>query len=172
MCVIEVVFAVKTEEPAIASDIATVFSTVIAFLSVIVIAWQLAVQRRHNRLSVTPRLVGEIHSFKHGDYKWELVNRGVGPAIVESFSFSCEGSLLESPTTQAIEERLKQYGFSKIVGSGDLRSGDYISPGEVFLLLEIPQRSAFWVKDTLMNTKWNVTYKCIYGSKYTVEFKI
>ncbi|MEX8502576.1 MAG: hypothetical protein AB3X41_05980 [Leptothrix ochracea] len=152
--------------------IATAVSAAISGASVIIATWQLAIQRRHNQQGVTPRLAGEKESFQHSIFKWELVNRGVGPAVIKSFSFECEGARFDAPTTEAIEKQLSNHGYSDIVGSGDLSPGDFISPGEVFRLLEIPRENAAKVKNLLKNTKWTVTYKCIYGKEYTTELRV
>jgi hypothetical protein len=149
--------------------IATTASAVISSGAAIVAFWQLAVQRRHNRQSMTPHLVGEMQSFQHDVYKWELVNRGVGPAVIKSFSFECEGANFHAPTTKAIEKQLAAHGYDDIVGSGDLSEGDFVSPGEVFRLLEIPKDNAKLLKGALKNTSWTITYKCIYGREYKTK---
>lgn len=67
----------------------------ISVISLIVALWSLAIQRKHNRLSVKP-----IAHLSYGDYIdcifVELVNKGLGPLMVDNFHVVKDKNLFDT----------------------------------------------------------------------------
>ncbi len=79
-------------------------SAVIALCALFATVWQAYVTRRHNKLSVTPFLTTWIHSDgKNGEYAVDLVNNGVGPALIESVQIFVDGRECHGQSTQPAE---------------------------------------------------------------------
>ena len=94
------------------------FSTaVIAFCALGLTIWQACITRKHNRLSVTPHLTTWTHSDKAKNlYAFELLNNGIGPALINNFQIQVDGQPIVGEGTEPIEKALKilfpQYQYS------------------------------------------------------------
>lgn len=67
---------------------------VIALVAIVLAAWEGLENRRHNRLSVQPRLGGEYSTGRQGDTQYVRVaveNTGLGPAVIKSFRMFLDG---------------------------------------------------------------------------------
>src|SRR5688572_25654309 len=67
---------------------------VIAVVAIVLAAWEGLENRRHNRLSVQPRLGGEYSSGRQGDSQYVRIaveNTGLGPAVIKSFRMYLDG---------------------------------------------------------------------------------
>ncbi|HEX6308301.1 MAG TPA: hypothetical protein VFZ69_08955 [Longimicrobiales bacterium] len=73
----------------------SLLALVIALVAIGLAAWEGLENRRHNRLSVQPRLGGEYSSGRRGDDEYVRIaveNTGLGPAVVRSFRMFLDGA--------------------------------------------------------------------------------
>jgi len=90
------------------SVITGISSAVIALCALGLSIWQGCLARTHNRLSVRPHLTTWTHSdADKGFYVVELINNGIGPAIIEEFTVKVDGGLVSGDRSEAIENALK-----------------------------------------------------------------
>jgi len=83
-------------------------STVIALCALVFSLWQGAQTKKHNRLSVRPHLTTWIHrNSDKGFYTVELINNGIGPAVIEDFVLKVDGKKISGDGTEPIEKALK-----------------------------------------------------------------
>lgn len=82
--------------------------TVIALLALILTLWQAWVSRRHNKLSVIPYLTTWTHT-NHQAYKYhvEIINNGIGPALIKSFKIFVDGHQIQGKDLELIQKCLK-----------------------------------------------------------------
>ena len=65
-------------------------AAVTAVAALVVSVWQGAETRKHNRLSVTPRIRFDFVYRRGEKVRFQLMNRGIGPAIVSKFAVNCD----------------------------------------------------------------------------------
>ncbi len=83
-------------------------STVIALCALVFSFWQGAKIRKHNRLSVRPHLTTWRHRDPDkGFYAVELINNGIGHAVIEDFVIKIDGKRIPGNETEPIERALK-----------------------------------------------------------------
>ena len=83
-------------------------STVIALCALVFSFWQGAQIKKHNRLSVKPHLTTWTHrNSDKGFYAVELINNGIGPAVIEDFVLKIDGKRISGDGTEPIEKALK-----------------------------------------------------------------
>ena len=81
--------------PEVASAFGTIFSAITAAIALITTFWGLAIQRRHNILSVCPKA-----NFVFGNYEDDiyikLTNVGIGPLIIKKLYIKKNQEIFES----------------------------------------------------------------------------
>jgi hypothetical protein len=83
-------------------------SGVIALCALGISIWQGSQARKHNKLSFKPHLTTWTHrNVQKGFYAIELINNGLGPAIIESFVVNVDGKRISGDGTVPIEKALK-----------------------------------------------------------------
>lgn len=83
-------------------------SSVIALCALGYTVWQGKQARRHNKLSFRPHLTSWSHrNSDKGVYAIELMNNGLGPALIESFKVKVDGKVISGEGTEPIEKALK-----------------------------------------------------------------
>lgn len=85
-----------------------VSSCIIALCALIFTIWQGIQARKHNKLSYRPHLTTWTHSnADKGFYAVELINNGLGPALIEDFLVKVDGKVIPGEGTGPIEKALK-----------------------------------------------------------------
>ena len=77
------------------------WSLVVAMIAVGISSWQMWVQRKHNRVSVTPHLSEHTRtSVNNGviSLQFNVANNGIGPAFINSFTVLHNGKKLDKDT--------------------------------------------------------------------------
>jgi hypothetical protein len=120
--------------------IAGLSSAVIALCAFGITIWQVHITRRHNKLSVTPHLTTWAHSDKVKNmYSVELLNNGIGPALINSFQIQVDGHPIIGEGNEPMEKALKilfpQYQYSS--GQSFLSKGYMMSAKETRNLITI-----------------------------------
>jgi hypothetical protein len=83
-------------------------SVFIALGALIYTIWQGKKAQRHNMLSFRPHLTSWSHrDTDKGVYAVELMNNGLGPALIESFTVLIDGKVISGKRTEPLEKALK-----------------------------------------------------------------
>jgi hypothetical protein len=83
-------------------------SVFIALCALIYTIWQGKKAQRHNILSFRPHLTSWSHrDSDKGVYAVELMNNGLGPALIESFAVLIDGKVISGKQTEPLEKALK-----------------------------------------------------------------
>ena len=83
-------------------------SCIIALCALIFTTWQGFQARKHNKLSYRPHLTTWVHSdADKGFYVVDLINNGLGPALIENFILRVDGKIIPGEKTEPIEKALK-----------------------------------------------------------------
>lgn len=146
-------------------------SAIIAVCAIILTMVQAWITRRHNRLSVRPCLAQESHksvSPQFGELTVRLVNKGIGPAIIDEFTVFLDGK--PSEANEAVGNVLGDLKGTKTVSTMGL--GSAISAGEskIILALQFPISSADDVEQVMAKVNkldLRVTYRSMYKEKFT-----
>ena len=84
-------------------------SSVVIAICAIVVSIRHGVQtRRHNKLSYKPHLTTWMDSDKDkAFYSVELINNGLGPALIEKFTIKVDGEVMPGKQTEPIEKAME-----------------------------------------------------------------
>lgn len=83
-------------------------SSIIALCALGFTIWQGIQARRHNRLSYRPHLTTWTHrNAEKGFSAVDLMNNGLGPALIESFLIKVDGKVISGEGAEPIEKALK-----------------------------------------------------------------
>jgi len=83
-------------------------SSVIALCALTFSIWQGHQARKHNRLSFRPHLTTWAHSnVEKGFYAVDLINNGLGPALIEEFVVKVDGKVVRGEGIESLEKALK-----------------------------------------------------------------
>jgi len=85
-----------------------VSSAVIALCALVTALWQGIESRKHNKISFRPHLTTWSHNkSEQGIYAVDLLNNGLGPAIIKSFEIKVDGKVISGEGTEPIAKALK-----------------------------------------------------------------
>jgi len=161
------------------SDLFPLFVSIIALT---VSLWQAHESRRHNRLSVTPKLNIEVtKNQRDGIFELVLKNQGVGPAIIESIelfendkahkvnTLSSEywGKLLDETQVNS------PYGYE--ISYEHIQKGYYVRPEEAISLLTIQQLDpSSWqdIEVALQKVIFIIHYRSIYEEDFQMPLDL
>lgn len=88
--------------------VTAISSVVIALCALSLSIWQGMATRKHNRLSFRPHLTTWANSnAEKGFYSVELINNGIGPAVIEDFSIKVDGKQVSGEGAELVEKALK-----------------------------------------------------------------
>ena len=83
-------------------------SVVIAVCAIVISIWHGVQTRKHNKLSYRPHLTTWTHSVgEKGFYAVDIINNGLGPALIEDFVIKVDGEIISGNQTEPIEKALK-----------------------------------------------------------------
>lgn len=84
-------------------------SSTIATCAIFISVWQGIEMRKHNRISVKPHLTTWLNNrHSEGVYEFYLVNNGIGPAFIQSFTVEINSVQIEGNKTELLHIALKQ----------------------------------------------------------------
>ncbi len=87
---------------------AEIASSIIAACALGFTAYQAYLTRHHHKISVAPRLTTWVQfPDSHGVFSIELMNKGIGPAIIKSFELAVDGKQIQGRKTEKIDKALK-----------------------------------------------------------------
>ncbi|MGA2914435.1 MAG: hypothetical protein ABSE89_00185 [Sedimentisphaerales bacterium] len=83
-------------------------SSIIALCALVFTIWQGFQVRKHNKLSYRPHLTTwTTRNADNGFYSVELMNNGLGPALIENFVLKVDGEIIPGVGTEPVEKALK-----------------------------------------------------------------
>ena len=154
-------------EPVIA-----ISSTIIALCALVATFWQACVARRHNRLSVTPYLTTWSHHDDKGVYKVDILNNGIGPALIKNFLVFVDSHEVKGQDAVIIRKALKilfpNYEYS--VYNSFLSEGYMMAPKEGRCLINIQFSGKVFpapeeIEHATKRVKIVIRYESIYKEK-------
>lgn len=157
--------------------IASLSSAVIALCALGLTVWQAKITRHHNRLSVTPHLTTwSQRDVGNNRYSVELLNNGIGPALIESFYIHVDGELISGEGMEPIEKALKilfsQYQYAS--WQSFVAKGYMMAEKEARNLVTIVFQgekvpTPVEVEHATKRARLLITYKSIYGDEFTLD---
>lgn len=142
--------------------------------------WQGWQTRRHNRLSVRPRLTSETNDDAgNGFYSIELINNGIGPALIEEFLVKVDGKVIPGQGVEPIKEVLEIL-FPKQHFKYNSRNG-YIAKGHsmaakdkisivAIQFLQQPLPTLEFIEHASNKVSLDIHYKSFYGEQFHFHF--
>lgn len=83
-------------------------SVLIALCALFTTIWQAMQSRKHNKISFRPHLASWSHSRSNqGVFAIDLMNNGLGPALIKNFVIKGDGNRIPGNGTKPIEKALK-----------------------------------------------------------------
>ncbi len=83
-------------------------SVVIAICAIVVSIWHGVQTRKHNKLSCKPHLTTWVHrGVDKSYYSVDLINNGLGPALIENFTVKVDGEVIPGEREEPIEKALE-----------------------------------------------------------------
>lgn len=163
-------------EPGFLNRLQTVLTLVIALAAIGLAIWEGAENRRHNRLSVLPRLGAEINSGHEGGSEYirmGVESTGLGPAVIKRFRIYLDGVPQDtvgpagSSPWQRVIEVFAAEGTS--INAHAFGSGYFFPAGRQHVLFEVRRPDAAAVagerlSDSLGRVALQVCYCSIYDT--------
>ncbi len=152
---------------------------IIALLALGISIWQGWQIRIHNKLSVRPHLTTWINTdAKKGYYTLELINNGIGPALIEEFLVKVDGKIISGQGSEPLEKALK------IILPSDLKYTTlhgYISKGYsmtakekiIIVAIQFPKQSfpsLEFMNEAIKRTTLDIDYKSFYKEPFHFHF--
>lgn len=126
-------------------------------------------QRKHDRLSVHPKLHVTKGHTASAPYKWHLKNFGVGPAVIKEFDVIVDGTRLSFPSMGGLNAALNGIGCQDFDECYGFREGEYMQASSEVILLSFPPEKADAVNPYLPKIAWRIVYESIYGNRHSLE---
>jgi len=155
-------------------NIITIAAAFIALVALAVAIWQGFLLRRHNRLSISPKLGFKLDiSKEEPEYGLLLRNNGVGPAIIEKFQLYVDGKLIEDDghggwknAFKALEIPMLEYGWWD--------KGQVMASEERLLLLGIMKHNLKDKRIADFRESFNrmnivIEYSSVYEEKFSIN---
>lgn len=172
-----VIYGVASEKN-LADWLAIIIPPLIALIAVAFTAVQMNLQKRHNRLMVTPNLDGMIiENLQNPSYSYVITNTGVGPAILKASTILVDGIEIttDEPFPTAIKIILPNVPESDY-GHESLSPGSYIPAGKSVRVIFIQVQTV----DILKNVRPEISnraqllleYESIYGDKFHFDSSV
>jgi hypothetical protein len=172
-------------ENTISPEIVSLLALIVSFVTVCVSAYQAKLARQHSRIAVLPFLDSHTGGLDPYVLKIELLNGGLGPAIIDSMHIKLNDAIykIESGTWPAeLKPICESSGFKYRVGSCE--SASIMSPGQRITLMsvlhpsdvsrELDENEAAdgpygkhcdWSKNLLRKVEIRISYHSFYGEQ-------
>jgi hypothetical protein len=163
-------------ENLVASDSLKNFAPIIiASLALFLTIWQAKTQRKHNKISVKPILSGFLHQEPSHDpypfYYFSLMNKGLGTAKIDSFTFYINDKKVSREELNSDLENLGEIYGNFLFTLGWLDARSYISKDETLKIIDIPVLDVQTPKEVFeyihKSYKLCIKYSSLYGDKDT-----
>jgi len=149
------------------SNVIAILALFISFLSIIVGAFTLWIQHRHNRLSVRPICVISLADYENR-ITIKIKNAGMGSMIIKSILTSDNHGTKKEYPIDWMPVGITWAGFRRGLKKHAIKEG-----GEIILLEYIPKEKSdlnkTQIRSTLQDLTITVTYEDIYGVEQPIE---
>jgi hypothetical protein len=158
-----------------ATDVIAVCAAVIALASLFVAANQAYLARKHNRLSVRPILSVYRKQFSEQPIEYCVENRGLGPAIVKSFSILIDGNEVKASDGNCVYAATDTLGVDRSdVGGHLIPVNEVITAGQEIVAIRFPRAGsdATFHKELLgklPRMKFLIRYESMYEERYIYD---
>ncbi len=147
------------------SLVTSISLAIIALGALVVSVWTLYANRRHNRLSVRPKLVGDIHQSAELLSR-ELKNGGLGPAEITSVEVFIDGKLCPDKTlNDAVRDVLGEGHVCDVMNIAEGYSLLSNQTLKLFVMKKPLQKKEFVVQ-MLNRVDIRIAYKSLYGESF------
>ncbi len=151
-------------------------SVVIAICAIVVSIWYGVQTRKHNKLSCKPHLITWTHSENDQAYYYvEVINNGLGPALIEKFTLKVDGEVMPGERTEPIDNALKKlfHGLNYQSYRAFLGKGHAMAAQEKRKIIEIkfsrPVPKPEFVEETFNRGDIEIAYKSFYGESFLLS---
>ena len=151
----------------------------VGLLTMIIFIYQTSIIRKQSRLSVTPRLIfNSIESQRDSvvSYSMELINKGLGPAIIESINIIYEGKSYEMNFGEFLNNQFPDWQeLGHLSESTSLNKGSTLSTNEKVLLFtfEIALMDVMEIQNEMKFKNGEIPFQLetVYSSIYEESWK-
>jgi len=153
-------------------------SAVIALASLFISFWSAHLTRKHNQLSVMPRLDSHaVHDQSLGSHKYFLQNKGIGPAIIRKVDVVLDArkinESLEDSIHIIVRELVPRIENNSLI-TGGIGKGSVLAPGDEICLLgfvteEKTRDSYDRVMENFPRANVEIEYESFYGKVFKLE---
>lgn len=172
------------QKPVIAKEallgwdtITGIASSIIALCALLLSIWQGYVSRSHNKVSVRPHLTTwTYHDHQTHKHIVEIINNGIGPAIIKELLLKVDNKTITGQGTEAIEKVLKLLfpSFQYNSHNSYMSNGYVMAEKEKRSLSEIeffgnklPTRED--IEKAIKRTALRIEYESMYGEKFILD---
>ena len=148
----------------------------IALAAIGLAAWEGLENRRHNRLSVKPRIGAEIDSGRDGSGEYirmSIESTGLGPAVIHTFRVYFDGVLQDThdgPDTSVWQSALEAFGTSGTqINARGIGRGYYLPAGSRHLLFEARRPRSDATAPPLASNLGRLALQICYCSVYQTD---
>lgn len=152
-------------------------TTVIALCALAFSIWQGMQTRKHNKLSVRPHLTTWTNNDeRNGFYKLELINNGLGPALIEKFLIKMDGKVISEQGLVPMENMFntiftnldpEQTLGSYLAKDHSMAAKDKYTILNIQFLQPFPSRKV--VAQALTRLNFEITYRSFYGEQFHLQ---
>lgn len=162
---------IMSQKLRITSDtILSISAIFIAFISIFISIGDGVETRKHNRLSVRPKL-DMSYNLNQDNFGYVLTNNGLGPAIITDKKIFIDGHEINYAGFTGFDEFLDKLGLKgRLLSRGSLGAGTTIKSGssEAIIVLKLFATDS---TETLKKVYQRVSIELSYASMYEESFK-
>lgn len=154
-----------------AQIIIAISAIVIALASLLVSVWASAANRKHHRLSVTPRLRVDYVHRPDQPIEVTLTNNGLGTAIVREFAVLIDDSPVSGTGPYAVVAALRSIGWMLRFSAYTPTPDDALSAGERVVVFSFPladtaEGELQLLRECLSRLTFKIRYESLYGDRF------
>jgi hypothetical protein len=158
------------------SRLMPLLTLVIAVVAIGLALWEGVESRRHNRLTVKPRIAGAIDEGRdnNGEYvRMSIESTGLGPAVINTFRVYFDGTLQDTaagPGTAVWDSALSAFGSDRtVINAHSIGTGYYLPAGRREVLFEARRLQADTASVSLADHLSRLALQICYCSVYNAD---
>ncbi|EFP95655.1 hypothetical protein [Vibrio caribbeanicus] len=154
--------------------IISVTSSLIALCALCFTVWQGLLTRKHNRISYKPHLTVWSHNeLQEGVFALDVINNGLGPAVIKKFDISVDGEVIEDKGPALVESTVNKIFLGKrFTANYQFMGSSYVMGAKEccrvldikFEGTEIPAPKEF--EQAIKRTRLEIHYQSFYGDSF------
>ena len=160
----------------ILSRLQPLLTLIIAVAAISLAVWEGVESRRHNRLTVKPKIAGAINAGRDGGGEYvsmSIESTGLGPAVINTFRVYFDGTLQDTtpgPQTTVWDSVLGAFGSDDTqINAHSIGAGYYFPAGRQELLFEARRLQADTASAPLADQLSRLALQICYCSVYNVD---